>query len=113
MCIRDRYISKVVLGTINNTSGSNGGYGNYTALSTSLAGSTANTITLTPGFTGSAYREYWKVYIDYNKNGVFTDAGDNVASVNSTSAVSASFTVPTTALNGTTRMRVQMRYNSY
>lgn len=107
------YINKVVLGSINNTSGSNGGYGNYTALSTNLAGGTSNTITLTPGFTGSSYREYWKVYIDYNKNGVFTDAGENVASVNSTAAVSASFTIPASALNGTTRMRVQMRYNSY
>jgi len=107
------YINKVVLGTINNTSGSNSGYGNYTALSTNLAGGTANTITLTPGFVGSAYREYWKVYIDYNKNGVFTDAGENVASVNSTSAISATFTVPASALNGTTRMRIQMRYNAY
>jgi hypothetical protein len=107
------YISKVVLGTINNTSGNNGGYGNYTALSTNLTGGTSNTITLTPGFVGSSYREYWKVYVDYNKNGVFTDAGENVATVNSTTAVSASFTVPTTALNGATRMRVQMRYNAY
>jgi hypothetical protein len=107
------YISKVSLGSINNTSGSNGGYGNYTALSTNLSGGAAYTITLTPGFTGSSYREYWKVYIDYNKNGVFTDAGENVATVNSTTAVSAAFTVPASALNGNTRMRVQMRYNSY
>ena len=107
------YISKVVLGTINNTSGNNNGYGNYTALSTNLAGSTAYTITLTPGFTGSSYREYWKVYVDYNKNGVFTDAGENVASVNATAATSATFTIPSTALNGSTRMRIQMRYNAY
>jgi hypothetical protein len=107
------YINKVALGSINNTSGNNNGYGNYTAQSTSLAGSTSNTITLTPGFTGSGYREYWKVYIDYNKNGVFTDAGENVVTTNATSAVSASFTVPASALNGTTRMRVQMQYNVY
>jgi hypothetical protein len=107
------YINKVALGTINNTSGNNSGYADYTAQSTNLAGSTSNTITLTPGFAGSSYREYWKVYIDYNKNGVFTDAGENVVSTNSTAAVSASFTVPASALNGTTRMRVQMQYNAY
>ncbi|CAN5547140.1 hypothetical protein BH11BAC1_BH11BAC1_05830 [soil metagenome] len=106
------YISKVALGTISNTSGNNSGYGNYTSLSTNLAGSSSNTITLTPGFTSSAYREYWKVYVDYNKNGVFTDAGENVATVNSTAAVSATFTVPASALNGATRMRVQMQYNA-
>jgi hypothetical protein len=107
------YISKVALGSISNTSGNNSGYGNFTALSTSLAGGTSNTITLTPGFAGTSYREYWKVYIDYNKNGVFTDAGENVATTNSTTVVSASFTVPATALNGATRMRVQMQYNAY
>jgi hypothetical protein len=107
------YINKVVLGSINNTSGNNSGYGNYTALSTNLTGSTSNTITLTPGFGGTSYREYWKVYIDYNKNGVFTDAGENVVSTNSTAAISASFTVPASALNGTTRMRIQMQYNAY
>jgi hypothetical protein len=107
------YINKVVLGSINNTSGNNSGYGNFTGQSTSLAGGTSNTITLTPGFSGSAYREYWKVYVDYNKNGLFTDAGENVATVNSTAAASASFTVPASALNGATRMRVQMQYNNY
>ena len=44
---------------------------------------------------------------------MFTDAGENVVTTNSTAAVSASFTVPASALNGTTRMRVQMQYNAY
>jgi bacillolysin len=106
------YISKVTLGTINNTSGDNGGYANYTAQSTNLAGGTSNTIGLTPGFHGSSYREYWNVWIDYNHNGVFTDAGEKVATGNSTTVLNLSFTVPTTALNGSTRMRVQMEYNT-
>ncbi len=106
------YINKVALGTINNTSGDNGGYHDYTALSTNIAGGTANTITLTPGFHSSSYKEYWNVWIDYSHNGVFTDAGEKVATGNSTGALSISFTVPTTAFNGTTRMRVQMEYNA-
>ena len=36
-----------------------------------------------------------------------------VAEVNSTGATSSTFTVPTTALNGATRMRVQMQYGAY
>ena len=106
------YINNVALGTINNTSGNNGGYGNYTALSTNLAGGSSNTITLVPGFTGSAYTEAWKVYVDYNQNGVFTDAGENVATSSGTGTRTATFTVPTTALNGSTRMRVQMNYST-
>ncbi|MBL0105610.1 MAG: M4 family metallopeptidase [Bacteroidetes bacterium] len=106
------YINRIALGTINNTSGNNAGYGNYTALSTNLAGSTAATITMVPGFASTTYREYWTVYIDYNKNGVFTDAGEKVATGNGTGTVTATFTVPASALNGATRMRVQMKYAS-
>lgn len=106
------YINRVALGTINNTSGNNGGYGNYTALSTNLAGGTSNTITLVPGFAGTSYTEAWKVYVDYNHNGVFTDAGENVATTSGTGTRTASFTVPTSALNGATRMRVQMKYST-
>ena len=108
------YIKTVKLGTINNTSAANvGGYGNYTNLITNLTGNTSNTITLTPGFIGASRREYWNVYIDYNHNGLFTDAGELVGQVNGTAASSKAFTVPTTALNGPTTMRVQMQYNAY
>jgi hypothetical protein len=62
---------------------------------------------------GSSYTEDFTVYIDYNHNGTFTDAGEMVAEVRGSAAVSKAFTVPTTALNGTTRMRIQMQYGSY
>jgi Zn-dependent metalloprotease len=107
------YIKKVVLNTINNTSASNGGYGDYTSISTTLTGGTTYSANLTPGFVSTSRREYWTIYIDYNKNGVFTDAGEKVVTVSGTAAVTKSFTVPTAALNGATRMRIQMQYGSY
>ena len=107
------YIKNVTIGTINNTTGSNAGYGNYTALSTNLAGGAAATIILTPGFVSSAYAEYWTVYIDYNHNGSFADAGEKVTTGAGSVAISRTFTVPTTALNGAARMRVQMQYGAY
>ena len=56
--------------------------------------------------------EYFVIYIDYNNNGEFTDAGERVfVSTGSTGTVSGSFTVPT-GLAGTARMRVIMQYNS-
>jgi len=106
------YINRVALGSINNTSGNNSGYGNFTAQSTNLAGGTANTITLVPGFKSSIYTEGWNVWIDYNHNGLFTDAGEKVATGTGTSTLTKSFTVPTTALNGAARMRVQMQYST-
>jgi hypothetical protein len=56
------------LGGIANTTGANAGYGN-----TALTGNVpygSNTILFSAGFSGSAYTEYWKIWIDYNKNGV-------------------------------------------
>ncbi|MDI1353477.1 MAG: GEVED domain-containing protein [bacterium] len=58
----------------------------------------------------SWYGMAYNVYIDYNQNGSFADAGELVVSVPYGSAIqglnSASIIVPLTALNGTTRMRV-------
>lgn len=106
------YINKILIGSINNTSGNNSGYGNFTTMNTNLAGGTLVSITLTPGFSRTAYREYWNVWIDYNHNGVFTDAGEKVTTGNGTGAVTKTFTVPTSAVNGATRMRIQMMYNA-
>ncbi|MDQ2769475.1 MAG: M4 family metallopeptidase, partial [Bacteroidota bacterium] len=109
------YIDLVQLGSINRTSGADGGYYNGTASSTSIAQGSSQTINVSAGFVSSAYSEYFKVYIDYNGNGVFTDAGEQV--VNGAASTSATtrayaFTVPATAKTGSTRMRVVMSDNS-
>ncbi len=106
------YIAKIALGTISNTSNNNNGYGDYTSLNTTLAAGASNSIVMTPGYTGTAYAEYWSVYIDYNQDGDFADAGERVATGNGKVAITKAFTVPTTAKNGATRMRVQMKYGS-
>ena len=110
----DEFINRVQLGTINNLSGNNGGYGNFTALSTNLVRGTSNTITITPLWTATVFSEAYRVWIDYNRDGDFLDAGEQVFNRNRTTAtpISGSFTVPTTALLGSTRMRVSMKYNA-
>jgi hypothetical protein len=106
------YINKVAIGTINNTSGNNNGYGDYTSLSTNLAAGSSASITLTPGFTGTSRAEYWRVFIDYNHNGTLNDAGEMITAGNGKGGVTASFTVPSTAKSGTTRMRIIMHYRN-
>lgn len=112
--VSDEYIGRVVLGTINNLSGSNAGYGNFTALSTNLTRGTASTITITPTWTGTTYAEGYAVWIDLNQDGDFADTGERVfsRSATTTTPISGSFTVPTTATLGSTRMRVSMKYNA-
>ncbi|WP_052732629.1 GEVED domain-containing protein [Hymenobacter terrenus] len=108
------WIDLVNLGSINRTSGADGGYYNGTATSTSIATGSSQTINFSAGFAGDIYTEYWKVYIDWNQNGVFTDAGELLVSGSTSSAATfgATFTVPTTAKLGQTRLRLVMSDNS-
>ncbi len=108
------WIDKVQLGGINNVTGDNGGYGDFTSQVGSLArGSSANSMVVSAGFSGTAYTEFWSVWIDFNQNGTF-EASEQVVSGSSSSAgdLSASVDVPSSALLGQTRMRVSMKYNS-
>ncbi|GIV38264.1 MAG: hypothetical protein KatS3mg033_0064 [Thermonema sp.] len=111
----DEWIQRVRLGSIDNNSGNNGGYADFTSLSTNLAKGSSYTIYITPAWSGTKYREAYRVWIDFNQDGDFDDAGELVysrARTTSTS-ISGSFTVPSSALTGATRMRVSMKYNAY
>jgi bacillolysin len=109
----DEQIGKVVFGTISNTSTGTAGYENYTNLITNATKGSAYTITITPKWTSTKYNEAYAVYIDYNQDGDFGDAGETVytKAASKTTPVSASITIPSTATTGNTRMRVSMKYN--
>jgi chitodextrinase len=109
----DERIGKVVFGAINNTSTGTAGYENFTALSTNAARGTANTITIMPFWTSTVWTEGYAVFIDYNQDGDFVDAGETVwtKATSKTTPVSGTFTIPATATLGATRMRVSMKYN--
>jgi GEVED domain/Secretion system C-terminal sorting domain len=84
-----------------------------------LAGSTYP-ITLKGNTDGASYTTKLRVYIDWNQNNDFTDAGEsydigNITGSTGTDAIQlvGSIIVPTTALAGNTRMRVIKKYNSY
>lgn len=107
------WIQKVTLGSINHTSGNNGGYGNFTAMSTNLNAGSPYTINLTPGYAGAAYLEYWRVWVDYNGDLDWNDAGEQVGQGTGSSAINISFTVPPGTPSGTKRMRVSMKFGGY
>lgn len=67
-------------------------------------------MTLTPVHSGIPYTEVWRVFIDYNHDGDFEDAGEEVFGDSGNTAVSGTFTVPSSAAGITTRMRVMMRF---
>jgi bacillolysin len=107
-------ISKVTLGTINNSSTGAAGYEDFTTISSIAVRGTAYTINITPSWTSTKYKEGYAVWIDFNQDGDFLDTGEKVwtKAASTTTPVSGTFTIPTTATLGLTRMRVQMKYNA-
>jgi len=111
--VSDEYIQKVQLNTINNSSDGGNGYSNFTSISTDLTLGQSYTITITPKWTGTVYSEGYAVWIDYNHDGDFDDSGELVWSkaASKDTSVSGTFTVPTSASQEATRIRVSMKYN--
>jgi PKD repeat protein/C-terminal processing protease CtpA/Prc len=100
------YIKTVAItGVVTNTTGGTG-YTGY-QVSTPLTPGKSYTVTLTPNNT--SYRNYWKIWIDFNKDGDFTDTGENVLTgSNKRGYFGGSITIPAGAA-GNTRMRISMR----
>lgn len=109
------WIDLVRLNTINNPTGSNGGYADFTNKSTSLLKGSKYTATLSAGQSNGNYLEFWNVWIDFNNDGDFADAGENVIhfSASGNGNQRASFIIPSSATLGSTRMRVSMKYGAY
>ncbi len=113
------WIAQVTLGSLNNTSGNNSGYADFTASVINAERGSSISISLRPGFTSNflytnTYPEYWRVWIDYNQDNDFDDAGELAFDAGSTSSatVNGSINIPANASLGSTRVRVQMKYNA-
>jgi len=118
-----QWIENVNFAGINNTSEKDG-YGNFLGeLATVTAGGT-HTISLTPGFSWQHWDEYFNVFIDFNQDNDFDDTGELVFSGISNmgtppnlptppSTLSGSISIPSSASNGTTRMRITMQQGAY
>ncbi len=107
----DDYIAHVQLGSINNGSGSNNGYADFTYLSTkATAGATVSGY-LSASYFAPVFNEHFRVWVDFNMDGDFSDPGEQVIDTSTTSIgdFAVSFVVPITASQGTTRMRVAMK----
>jgi Ig-like domain CHU_C associated/Secretion system C-terminal sorting domain/GEVED domain len=107
------YISSVQLGTISNAT-----LGAATPFYTLFPATGATTTTLVAGTTytitlsaGTYTQNDLAAFIDYNQNVILNDAGEKLGETDNLGAAplttSFTFTVPLTAVNGTTRLRVR------
>ena len=105
------WIERVQVADLDNTSGASG-YTDFTSLFATMEEGSTVSVSLTPGFSGTIYTEYWTIWIDYNGDHDFEDTGEEVFSGVGSSTVTGSFTVQS-GVNITTRMRVSMKYSGY
>ena len=121
----EQWIERVSLsgGNFGNASGKNG-YADFTSLiGATINRRTGNLITISPksSWNGDPRNAnmFWRVWIDFNGDGDFTDVGETVISrqVVIQSQVfldnEAAFTPPSTARLGNTRLRVAMKVGGY
>ncbi|MCK5788567.1 MAG: hypothetical protein KAH32_06190, partial [Chlamydiia bacterium] len=110
-------ITGVSIGLWSNTSPASGhGYTDFTSLSSmafispSMSYPVSVSSDFPPGYSYQ-YTCYTNVFIDFNRDGDYTDPGELVygAATTSSYTVSGTFTVPPTALSGVTHMRVVLR----
>ncbi|MFN5347875.1 MAG: beta strand repeat-containing protein, partial [Bacteroidota bacterium] len=100
-----------LVGTLGTATGTAGSYASYLTLATvpMTAGSTYN-FSLSSLQGATAYGNAMAIYIDFNRDGDYADAGENVyvaaATTSGAHTETGSFTIPATANNGLTRMRV-------
>lgn len=114
------WITGVHLNTLDNSSGK-AQYSDFTTISTDLNHGTSYSITLNNGFSWQTYDEYWRVWIDYNGDGTFGEP-DEIAWSGMLPAppvgtpggtIMGTVTIPTTANEGFTRMRVALKRGAY
>ncbi|HBG71709.1 MAG: hypothetical protein A2W93_06640 [Bacteroidetes bacterium GWF2_43_63] len=120
--VADEDIGNVTVGSLNNTSalgavaGGAGSiafrYSNYTGIvgAPNLQQLATINFSLSSLTTGSNYNNGFQIYIDYNQDGDFADAGEqaysSAASTSGPHTETGSFVVPFSATLGITRMRV-------
>jgi len=105
------WIAFFELNEIQDSSGSEG-Y-NFTGASTDLIQGEEYAFLIQPGFAGDIYEEHYSIWIDYNRDGTFTDISEKVydsGTASTNSNIIGQFTVPDFSSQGSTRLRVSMKY---
>jgi hypothetical protein len=109
------WINHFSLGSINRFSGAEpGAYANVPISTNLVIGSTNNTGQISVGHANNASNSKFMVFIDFNRNGSFADAGERLlptnaqSSINGNNTKSFSLNIPANLSPGATRMRVIM-----
>lgn len=108
----NQWIAQVQVADLNNYSGKEG-YADFTNRSATVTSGQIYTMNLRPAFSYGSFDMHWQVWVDYNQDGDFTDAGERVVSTSSDQPVVTEIFIPEYAAPGITRMRVTARTGAF
>lgn len=106
----DEFISNVIIGSINNSSGCSGSYSDYTSLSTLVSRNGSYALSVTngpPSYTG----DECAVWVDWNQDMTFGDQGEAINVSGGPTNFTANIVPPHDAAYGAARMRVRIYYS--
>lgn len=107
------WIDRVVLGSIDNQSGSNTGYAAFTDVNYVLPVDTPLSVRLVPGFALNRFDEAWRIWIDLDRDGTFSETERLLDSGPTQFTVESTLTIPDSIEGGPTRMRVSMSWAGF
>ena len=106
------WIDEIQFGNYVNHSGNNWGYADFTSTCTNVWPGSSYNLKLDPGFNQNT-TAFWKIYIDFNMDGDFFDAGEFVAYGSSPGTILGMLTMPYNVWEGNATMRIIMQAGSY
>jgi|GEM_PF-1804084 len=108
------WIEKVQIANIIHQSGENNGYADFTNYTANVFRGAPVTLRLTPGISmnNQTAHEYWRVWIDYNHDGDFSDPNELVFSTDAEgdAMLQTNIDIPYSSTPGVTRMRITMKF---
>ena len=105
------FIAYFSMGDLEHSSENSGGYLLVPNVTDTLYSGMTYDLSCTPGYNGNAYNENFRVWIDFNIDGDFDDAGELVFDPSPTTInVQGAATMPSTLTEGHSCLRVSMTY---
>lgn len=106
------WIERVQFGEIDHLSFKTA-YGNFTDQTTPVILGQTLPLTVTPAFSWEVFEQYFRAWIDYNRDGDFEDAGELVMESVGAGPVGADVQIPDNAPIGETRLRIAMQRGQF
>jgi serine protease len=109
----DEWIETVTIGKFTNKSPKSNGYQSFTDHNIFLKPNTLIPVSITPGFTGQPYKEFFRIFLDLNADGDFDDPEELVFDPGFAleGTVNGFISIPNMNQRIVTRLRVSMKFS--